>query len=50
MENTLLINKYQPLYFKDFEIDVEIIDILNTFIKMDCLNIMFTGNMGSGKT
>jgi DNA polymerase III delta prime subunit len=49
-ENTLLINKYQPLYFNDFEIDVEIIDILNTFIKMDCLNIMFTGNMGSGKT
>ena len=49
-ENTLLINKYQPLYFNDFELDVEIIDILNTFIKMDCLNIMFTGNMGSGKT
>jgi DNA polymerase III delta prime subunit len=49
-ENTLLINKYQPLYFNDFEIDVEIIDILNTFIKMDCLNIIFTGNMGSGKT
>jgi DNA polymerase III delta prime subunit len=50
MENTLLINKYQPLYFNDFEIDPEIIDILNTFIKMDCLNIMFIGNMGSGKT
>jgi DNA polymerase III delta prime subunit len=49
-ETTLLINKYQPLYFNDFEIDAEIIDILNTFIKMDCLNIMFTGNMGSGKT
>jgi GTPase SAR1 family protein len=49
-ENTLLINKYQPLYFNDFEIEDEIIDILNTFIKMDCLNIMFTGNMGSGKT
>jgi len=50
MENTLLINKYQPLFLKDFEMDVDIIEILNTLIKMNSLNIMFIGNMGSGKT
>jgi DNA polymerase III delta prime subunit len=50
MENTLFINKYQPLYFNDFEIDYEIVDILQTLIAMNKLNIMFVGNMGSGKT
>ena len=50
MDNSLLINKYQPLYFKDFEIDKEIVDILNTMIDMDNLNILFIGDMGSGKT
>jgi DNA polymerase III delta prime subunit len=50
MENTLFINKYQPLYFNDFEIDNEVVEILQTLITMNNLNIMFVGNMGSGKT
>jgi len=50
MDYNLFINKFQPLYFKDFEIDEEMTDILNTLIKMDNLNILFIGDMGSGKT
>ena len=50
MEQTLFLNKYQPVYFKDFVSDDGIIDILNTLIKMDKLNILFIGDVGSGKT
>lgn len=50
MDYNLFINKFQPLHFKDFEIDEEMTDILNTLIKMDNLNILFIGDMGSGKT
>jgi DNA polymerase III delta prime subunit len=50
MDDTLFINKFQPIYFKDFEIDNEIIEILKTMIKMDNLNILFIGDIGSGKT
>ena len=47
---TLFVNKFQPIYFNDFEIDNEMITILNTFIKIDNLNILFIGDIGSGKT
>jgi len=50
MEYNLFINKFQPLHFKDFEIDEQMTNILNTLIKMDNLNILFIGDMGSGKT
>jgi DNA polymerase III delta prime subunit len=50
MEQTLFLNKYQPLYFNDFVSDDEMIDILNTLIKMDNLNTLFIGDIGSGKT
>ena len=50
MDQTLFLNKYQPLYFNDFVSDDEMIDILNTLIKMDNLNILFIGDIGSGKT
>ena len=50
MEQQLFLNKYQPLYFNDFESDDEMIDILNTLIKMNNLNILFIGDIGSGKT
>ncbi len=50
MENTLFLNKYQPQKFNDFETDNEIIDILTTFINMNNLNIIFIGDIGSGKT
>uniref|UniRef100_A0A6C0B2B1 AAA+ ATPase domain-containing protein n=1 Tax=viral metagenome TaxID=1070528 RepID=A0A6C0B2B1_9ZZZZ len=50
MDNTLFINKFQPIYFKDFEIEEEMITILKTFILINNLNIVFVGNMGCGKT
>ena len=50
MDKQLFLNKYQPLYFKDFESDDEMIDILHTLINMDNLNILFIGDIGSGKT
>ena len=50
MNQTLFLHKYQPLYFKDFESDDEMIDILNTLININNLNILFIGGIGSGKT
>ena len=50
MEYNLFINKFQPLYFKDFEVDEEMVQILNTLIDMNNLNILFIGDMGCGKT
>ena len=50
MSYSLFIHKFQPIYFNDFEIDNEIIDILKTLITMDNLNILFIGDIGSGKT
>jgi len=50
MDYNLFINKFQPLHFTDFEIDEQMTNILNTLIKMDNLNILFIGDMGSGKT
>jgi len=46
----LFIDKFQPIYFKDFEIDNKLIDILKTLILMDNLNILFIGDVASGKT
>jgi len=50
MDYKLFINKYQPLRFNDFEIDNKMIDILQTLITMNSLNILFIGGMGYGKT
>ncbi len=44
------IYKYTPDCFKDFQIDNDIITILNTMISMNNLNILFVGDSGSGKT
>lgn len=46
----LFIYKYQPYYFKDFEIDKDMLALLNTLISMNHLNILFVGSAGSGKT
>ena len=48
--NTQFLKKYQPLFFQDFTIDTEYIELLNTLNKMDSLNILLVGNNGSGKT
>jgi DNA polymerase III delta prime subunit len=50
MNIPLFLNKYQPMYFNDFETDCEMIDILNTLININNLNILFIGDIGSGKT
>lgn len=50
MNHTLFLNKYQPLYFNEFESDNEMINILGTLINIDNLNILFIGDIGSGKT
>jgi DNA polymerase III delta prime subunit len=48
--NVPFMYKYRPSYFKDLEIDNDIIDILNTMISMNNLTILFIGDSGSGKT
>jgi DNA polymerase III delta prime subunit len=50
MTDKLFINKYQPLYFCDFGENNQITNMLNTLIKIDDLNILFIGDMASGKT
>ena len=50
MDQQLFLNKFQPLYLKDFETEDELIDVLYTLIKMNNLNILFIGDIGSGKT
>ena len=44
------INRYQPLYLDDFEIDKEVYLLIRTLITMDNLNILFVGDSGCGKT
>ena len=50
MDQSLFLNKYQPLYFSEFEMDTEMLDILTTLNNMNNLNILFIGDIGSGKT
>ena len=50
MTDKLFINKYQPLYFKDFGDNNEVIKMLKTLILIDELNILLIGDMTSGKT
>jgi len=48
--NKLFIHKYQPIYFNDFGIDEEIIQLFKTLILMNNLNILLIGDIASGKT
>ena len=50
MTEKLFINKYQPLFFKDFGSNNEIFEILKTLILIDDINILLIGDMTSGKT
>ena len=50
VNSSLFLNKYQPIYFSDFETDSQMVDILNTLISIDNLNILFIGDIGCGKT
>ena len=49
-DNNLFINKFQPIFFSDFGIDPNIIELLDTLILMDSLNILIVGDIASGKT
>lgn len=44
------ISKYKPKHFDDFELDTDFTDLIQTFLLMDNLNIIFMGNQGCGKT
>lgn len=48
--NIQFLKKYQPRFFKDFTIDDDYIQLLNTLINMNNLNILLIGNSGCGKT
>lgn len=50
MFHKLFVDKYQPVFFNDFEMYDDIIEILKTLIQIDNLNILFVGDGGSGKT
>jgi len=49
-EDKLFIHKYQPVCFKDFGENNEVIKVLETLILIDNLNILLIGDMASGKT
>ena len=50
VENKLFIHKFKPAYLNDFNISTEIIELLNTLISIDNLNLLLIGNIASGKT
>lgn len=50
MMDKLFINKYQPLFFKDFGPKNDITDMLKSLIIIDDVNILLIGDMASGKT
>jgi DNA polymerase III delta prime subunit len=50
METRLFIQKYQPLYLKDFCLDEEIERMIETLMGIDNLNLLLIGDIGSGKT
>ena len=48
--NKLFIHKFQPLYFKDFGNNNNVIHMLKTLILLDSMNILLIGDIASGKT
>lgn len=48
--NIPFLKKYQPNFFNEFIINREYIDLLQTLINMNNLNILLIGNNGCGKT
>ena len=50
LNNSLVLKKYQPIHFSDYIINKKYIELFNTFIKMDRLNLLLIGNPGCGKT
>ena len=48
--NKLFLTKYQPQLFEQFNINSSVIETLNELIKLNKLNILFIGDVGTGKT
>jgi len=46
----LFIDKYKPIYLDDYILENDFVETLKILIKIDKLNILFVGNIGSGKT
>jgi len=44
------IYKYKPILLKDFEMNTQFIELLETFIKINSLNLLLIGDSGCGKT
>jgi DNA polymerase III delta prime subunit len=49
-QNKLFLTKYQPQTLGQFNIDSSAINILYELIKLNKLNILFLGEIGTGKT
>jgi len=50
VENKLFIYKYQPIYLSDYGIDDNIINMIQTLININNLNVLLIGDTASGKT
>uniref|UniRef100_A0A6C0EQR0 ATPase AAA-type core domain-containing protein n=1 Tax=viral metagenome TaxID=1070528 RepID=A0A6C0EQR0_9ZZZZ len=50
LQESLFINKFQPIYLEDFGIDEDIIKMLKILISMNQLNILLIGDIASGKS
>lgn len=46
----LFLTKYQPQLLQDFDINLSVINTLYDLIKLNKLNILFIGDVGTGKT
>ena len=44
------INKYKPYYLSEFKMEKHIRIMIKTLFELDDLNILFIGNIGSGKS
>jgi DNA polymerase III delta prime subunit len=49
-DKVLFINKYQPHYFHDFEMETDFQHFLSLMMDMPTINMLFVGAIGSGKT
>ena len=48
--NKLFIYKYKPVMFSDYQVNRATIEIIETFLKMEALNLILYGETASGKT
>ena len=46
----LLLTKYKPINLDDFADKKEVIEIIKSFITIDCISLLIVGNPGSGKS